>query len=171
MSVKTKTKDQKKKLSQLNYQIDQSGKVEHTNKDTVVALSNDHHLAILLKSKTKRIIKEWFKKEKRIRFFPFLTFAALLAILIKISSPKKRIEIDREYFGHENLVSERVTTYLNLLGMKKHPPLEWGHVGKTSQAHNLGLRIAKDKVKPNKVVSLEEVMELLTELKEKKLKK
>lgn len=149
----------------IKYQIDQSGKIEQTNKDTVVALSNDHDLAIMIKAKTKRIIQQWFRDEKRQRFFPYLTFAALLAILIKMESPTKRVEIDREYFGNEDLILERVTTYLKLLGVEKHLPLEWGHVGKTSNAHNLGSKVARNKVKSDKVINLEEIMELLLEIK------
>lgn len=155
----------KPKTKQIKYQIDQSGKIEQTNKDTIVALSNDHNLAIMVKAKTKRIIQTWFREEKRQRFFPYLTFAALLAILIKMESPKSRVEIDKEYFGNEDLILERVTIYLKLLGIEKHPPLEWGHVGKTSKAHDYGAKMAKNKSKINKVISLEEVMEILLELK------
>lgn len=147
------------------YQIDQSGKIEQTNKDTIIALANDHSLTIKLSAKTKRIIQEWFKEGKRQRFFPYLTFAALLAILIKIGSATKRVKIDKEYPGHEDLILERVSTYLKLLRVKTFPSLEWGHVGKTSNAHNLGSKVAKNKIKVDKIVRLEDIMELLLELK------
>lgn len=166
--MRRKTKSADTKPVRPKYQIDQSGKIEQTNKDTIVVLSNEHDLAIMVKAKTKRIILEWFRQEQRQRFFPYLTFATLLAILIKMELPKSRVEIDKEYFGNEDLILERVTTYLKLLGVEKHPPLVWGHVGKTSKAHDYGAKMAKDKSKINKVISLEEVMELLLELKSPK---
>ena len=149
----------------MSYQVDQSGKIEQTEKDTIIALSNDHNLTVLLKSKTKRIIQKWFKEENSQRFFAYVTFAALLAILIKMESPTKRVEIDKEYPGHEDLITERVSVYLKFLGVKKVPVLEWGHVGKTSDAHNLGAKVSHGKLKPSRIISLEEVMELILEIK------
>lgn len=46
----------------MNYQIDQSGKIEQTNKDTVLAAANEENKAVILPVKEKRRLQEWFRQ-------------------------------------------------------------------------------------------------------------
>ena len=144
-------------------QIDQSGKVEQTNKNTIIVMCNGSITSVIFKKQSKRILQELFKTNKKKRFFPYLTFSALLAILLTIKIPANRVTIDHEYLSYENLILERTNAYLKILGIKQLLPLQFGHVGKTSNAHNLASKVAKKKLKPDKIVTLEEILKLLRE--------
>ena len=145
------------------YQIDQSGKIEQTNLNTIIVLCNDNTTSVLFKRKSKRTLQEVFRNNKKQRFFPYLAFSALLAILLKLKLPRSRVIIDHEYLNYESLILERTNAYLKILGMKRHLYLQFGHVGKTSNAHNLASMVAKKKLKPSKTVTLEEILKLLRE--------
>jgi len=147
------------------YQIDQSGKVEQTQIDTIVALANGTDGSVLCKTQTKRILQEVFRRQKRAKLFPYLTFAALVAILIKICAPKRKVIIDTEYYGHNNLIRERIIAYLRLLGQQNMMPIEFGYVGKNSPAHTLAAHVGNKKRKPTKKVTLEEILKLLFAIK------
>lgn len=85
-------------------QIDQSGKIEQTNKDTILCLSNDDWDAIKISAKTKRQLQEIFRRNGQNRNFVLFTFSAGLAILIDRNSRLHHLIIDREYYGHEAVI-------------------------------------------------------------------
>ncbi len=145
----------------MSYQIDQSGKIEQTERNTVIACINSQEITILLKKSEKRKLQKVFISLEMKKFFPYLTFAALLALLIKKLKPKTKIIIDKEYFGHEGLIEDKVKIYLEQLGLTNLPQIEWGHVGKLSKAHNLGYLVAINKKKPNLTVDSKEIMEVI----------
>lgn len=143
------------------YQIDQSGKIEQTDKNTIIVMCNGSITSVVFKKQSKRTLQELFKVNKKQRFFPYLTFSALLAILLKMKTPVNRVIIDHEYLNFENLILEKTNAYLKILGIKRHLHLRFGHIGKTSNAHNLASMVARKKLKPNKTVTLEEILKLL----------
>ncbi len=143
------------------YQIDQSGKIEQTERQTVIACTNGTQITILLKKGEKRKLQKIFKTMDMYKFFSYLTFAALLALLIKELKPKHKIIIDKEYFGHENLIEEKVMVYLKQLRETYSFKIEFGHVGKLSAAHNLAYLVAIGKKKPNLVVDAREVIKVI----------
>lgn len=145
----------------MSYQIDQSGKIEQTERNTVIACINSQEITILLKKSEKRRLQKIFINLEMKKFFPYLTFAALVALLLKKLKPKTRIVIDKEYFGHENLIEEKINIYLEQLGEKSLSSIEWGHVGKLSKAHNLGYLVAVNKKKPDIIVNAKEIMEVI----------
>lgn len=147
------------------YQIDQSGKIEQTSINTVVALVNSKRFSIVLRKKDKRILEETFKRIGKAKGYAYVVFAALLAVLLKLSGIKNRVVVDREYMGHENTIRERTLHFLKSLGSKSELVIDFGHVGKLSKAHNLAAKVGSKKVKPDKVVALEEVLELVLEIK------
>ena len=143
------------------YQIDQSGKIEQTNLNTIIVLCNDNIASVIFKRKSKRALQKIFRDNKKQRFFPYLAFSALLAILLKANIPKSRVIIDHEYLNYEHLILERTHSYLKTLGVKHAPSLQFGHIGKTSSAHNLAAQIARKKLVASKEVLLEEILKLL----------
>lgn len=145
----------------MSYQIDQSGKIEQTERNTVIACINSKEITILLKKSEKRRLQKIFIDLEMKKFFPYLTFAALLALLLNKLKPKAKIIIDKEYFGHEDLIEEKINIYLEQIGEKSRPHIEWGHVGKLSKAHNLGYMVAVNKKKPNLTAGAKEVMEVI----------
>ncbi len=149
-------------------QIDQSGKIEQTNMDTVVALANSEYFAVVLKKKDKRLLEKIFKKMGKIKSYPYVVFASLVAIILKVASVKQKVVVDREYIGHENLIRERVLHFLQLQGVGHELMITFGHVGKLSNAHDVAAKVGTKKIKPDKIVSLEEVLELVLEAKAQK---
>ena len=144
------------------YQIDQSGKIEQTSLHTVLAFSNHQQVSILFSKQNKRILLAFFKKQGKIKVFTVLTFAALLAILLKITSPvRHKIIIDHEYLSYEAYIKERLLIYLHILKLKQLPIIEFGHVGKTTRAHCYAAEVAHKKKKANKVIRLEEILNLI----------
>lgn len=67
----------------MNYQIDQSGKIEQTNKRTVIALSNFVQATIMLKAKDKRDLQEIYRLAGKPKVFSTQVFAALTYLLIE----------------------------------------------------------------------------------------
>lgn len=67
--------------------------------------------------------------------------------------------------GYENLISKLAGEYLEQLNYKKEATISFGHVGKTSEAHQFGYKTAIGKRKPDKVVSFCEVLNLTVRLK------
>lgn len=144
------------------YQIDQSGKIEQTNLHTVLAFSNHQQKSILFTKQNKRVLLDFFKKQGKIKIFTVLTFTALLAILIKITTLKRqRVVIDHEYLSYEAYIKERLIIYLQILKLKQLPIIEFGHVGKTTRAHCYAAEVAHQKRKASKIVKLSEIIKLI----------
>lgn len=71
---RSKSKKIKSKETATKYQIDQSGKIEQTNKLTIVAFSNDKSGSVLLSASDKRVLQEIYRKAGKPRVFPTQTF-------------------------------------------------------------------------------------------------
>lgn len=148
----------------MKVEIDQSGKIEQTNLDTIIALSNDKKFSVLLNKKNKRILEKNFKKLGKLKSYSFVVFAALIAILLKLTKIKNKIIIDQEYKSHENTIHEKILHFLRDLGEENDLTIEFGRVGKLSRAHDLAAKVGNKKVKADKTISLEEILELVLEL-------
>ena len=125
------------------YQMDQSGKIEQTSKNTVIALSNAIHATIILKAKDKRELQDIYRAAGKPRVFSVQIFSALTYLLLE----KAKIEIgmvyiDKEYPGHEDIIK----SYINQLISKRDKiRLDSEHirfklVGKTSNCHLIGYK-------------------------------
>jgi len=139
----------------MRVEIDQSGKVEQTEKDTVLCLSNDHWDAVTIKARTKRQIQENFRRSGQTRNFIIFTFSAALAILIRRNLKSGKIIIDREYFGKEPVINELLLEMLH--SAKNIPDIYFYEIGKESQAHAIAHDIATKEIKTKKIVSFEEI--------------
>lgn len=148
-------------MSLVKIEIDQSGKVEQTSLDTVIALANNVRYVVVLPKKTKRALQTIFRRQGRQRMFVYVTFAALAAIIIKQAKPKTKISIDIEYQGHEDFIKQQILEYLRKLRVKSVPALDFNLVGKSSPAHNLAAQAANKKVKIDKVITLETVISVI----------
>jgi len=137
-------------------QIDQSGKIEQTNRDTVLCISNDHWDAITIKAKTKRQIQEIFRRHGRIRNFILFTFSAGLAILLKRNHKIKIVIIDLEYSGKESIIKGLI--YEILKSKKINLEIRFARIGKKAKAHHYAHDIAAKEIKTKKLVSFQELI-------------
>lgn len=141
------------------YQIDQSGKIEQTNKDTLLCLSNGSWDAVLIKASTKRSLQKWFKINNHIKNFTLFVFAAGLSFLIKRNMKARQILIDTEYSGKNDFIENIIMEILN--SETRIPVLRFGFVGKSSSAHLLANQIVRRKKKVGLIITEEEIIKVL----------
>jgi len=125
--------------------IDQSIKIENTNKTSYVSLANDIHLTASISSKHKQKLKLFFRELGKPIIFRIFTFSVLCAELI-IKSKTKNVIIDREYVGHERQIKSFI---LQILRIKKfsEPDVNFTEIGKGSPAHICAYKAMTNKVR------------------------
>lgn len=143
-------------------QIDQSNKVEQTEKDTVIALANGIKFTIMIRSKDKRAIQNEFKLRGKPRNFIVFTFSALLVFLLRKVDPVVPVIIDLEYKSSEPVIWDRLIEYSRLLKYELNRSLIiFKSVGKKSPAHKLAGKVAAGKQNPDLRISSDEIMKLI----------
>lgn len=142
-----------------SYEIDQSGKIENTSKDTILCLANGSWDAVIIKARTKRQIQEIFRRNGQIRNYVLFTFSILLAVLIKRNNKLGQVMIDTEYTGKDPIIKN--ITLEVLKNEQFIPDMHFGFVGKLSSAHLLGKEIARGRKKASVILNEEQIIELL----------
>ena len=146
----------------MKVQIDQSNKIEQTQKDTVIALSNGIKFTILIRAKDKRTLQNEFRKRGEPRNFIVFTFSALLVFLLRKIKPAVSVIIDLEYSDKENIIWDRLVEYSRLVDFKIDRSLiRFKSVGKESPAHKLAARVSARKQNPDLRISAKEVIEVI----------
>ncbi|MBU4210392.1 hypothetical protein KKC08_05360 [Patescibacteria group bacterium] len=144
--------------------IDQSSKIEYTNKNTVIAFSNGHHKSLLIKAKEKRKLEKIFKKINKPKIFVYKTFAILLAILIEteIENINHSFLIDKEYTGKEALIKNYLVEILRKQGKKfDKDQIDFTFVGKKSKCHQIAIDTFRGKLKPDITVAIKKLLKYL----------
>jgi len=142
-------------------QIDQSIKMEQTNKGAVLAFSNDEQYSILIPGKVKRQLQELFRKKGRPRIFVYRTFAAGVALLLQNYLPKfDRIIIDQEYVGKERMIRGMIYEILGRF-CDRVPEIVFKKIGRKSNAHKIAYLTACRKKKPCRIVKFNEIKKLV----------
>lgn len=136
----------------MKYQIDQSGKIEQTNINTVLAYSNDNVGAVILRAKDKRKLQEMFREVAAPRLFINYTFSALIICLLK---PLKisHVTVDKEYTGNERIIGSLVKAEITT-------EIDWKYIGKSSKAHNVAYKVFSKKLAIGKYINAEEIWKL-----------
>lgn len=122
----------------MQIEVDQSPRIEETNRPSVLAFSNNISQSILISSKTKQKAFQLLKLQGRapitakIMLFSTVLFLLIHNYLDKIS----KITIDIEYPGHAPDIKLRLL-YLAEKSNKKLQPnqIQFQRVGKKSNAH------------------------------------
>jgi len=140
-------------------EIDQSGKIEYTNKPTVVAYSNGIVKSILIRSQDKKKIEKLFRLIGSPDMFIYKTFALLIFLLIKNDLEKiRQVVIDVEYTGKDNLIK----TFIKRLAIKSGKDFDvskihFVRVGKKSRSHIRAIGVYRGQLKPDLVVKFEDL--------------
>src|SRR5262245_27491974 len=125
-------------------QIDQSGKIEQTHQDTILCLSNGDWFAVKVSATTKRQLQEIFRRNGQIRNYILFTFAAGIALLLKLNPKVRSVTIDQEYLGKEPIIKQLVLSMLET-PKREGPAIHFGFVGKSALAHHRAYAIATRK--------------------------
>ncbi len=97
----------------MKIEIDQSGKIERTNRLTVITYSNKINRSVLITAKDKKSIQSIFRKINQPRVFISKVFASAIYFLIKKDFRKiDTIIIDKEYPGHEKYIKRLIIEIL-----------------------------------------------------------
>jgi len=138
--------------------IDQSGKVEYTSHDTVVAFSNGIRKAILLKASDKRLLQKRFREAGKGQIFTYRIFSLLIFLLLK----KVRFEelvIDIEYPGRSDLIKNYLLTDLKKTGVVlDRDKISFRLIGKKCEAHWHAYHVFKGMRKAEKVTNMKEIL-------------
>jgi hypothetical protein len=144
-------------------EIDQSGRVEWTQKPTVLALANGTHFSVLISAKEKRILLMNLEQNKQGRSKTMqrvLVFATLLFILLKEHIDKlDQIVIDDEYQGHAPTIKEHVLNLFRRHKKRIDPQIVvFQRIGKHSPAHDLAISVFRGTILANKKLSASDVL-------------
>ena len=127
------------------YQIDQSIKIENTNKATFVCLSNGQTIIVSISAKEKQKLKLFFRKLSKPLIFKLFTFSFLCAKAIMVSKIDS-VAIDCEYVNHERQIKSFILQILKIEKIKI-PDIWFSRIGKKSPAHIKGYEAMKKKSK------------------------
>jgi len=123
----------------MRVEIDQSGKVEQLDTDTVIAYANGKSNAVVIKAGLKRRLIQHLRP----RLYPgnepvFLIFVVAIYILLEKMPNGTTLIIDEEYTGKESYIRKVLETLLNKRFHGKWlGNIRFERIGKGSPAHNL----------------------------------
>lgn len=142
----------------MKIEIDQSNKIEQTNRTTSIGLANDVELSISIKSTEKQKLERYFRQTKQRKIFARLSFCVLIYLLLKqIKFEKYEIYIDREYPGYDYFIKKRIIEFFNRFSNSNLDihKLHITCIGKSSNAHRVANFSAKGEYKTIKVEAIE----------------
>ena len=139
----------------MSLQIDQSGKIEETATSSVLGASNLIKASVYISGREKRKLQERFRRIGKPRLFRNMVFSSLLYFLVKRLDGS--LVVDIEYAGHTREIEYLVKLYLG-----KNANLTWKLIGKSSPAHDLAYKIKIGKIKPDTIITAENVINLIT---------
>lgn len=147
----------------MRIEIDQSGKIENTSKNTIIAFSNGVFKSILIRATDKRKIQKIFRESGRARIFVYRLFAVLIFVLIKKHIKTiNQIVIDEEYPGKSGVIKNFL-----LQEIRKVQPnfskeiVSFQRITKKSKAHYLAYGVAIGKKLPDETVALKEILKFI----------
>lgn len=144
-------------------EVDQSGKVERTQVDTVLAFANGQNYAIKMPASVKRQALEFLRqkpKHTRNKKAMYLRlFSAGLFLLIKDQlRTGAEIIIDTEYTGSEADIRGLLLTWIRQIDPEfVKTRVVFRQIGKASPAHELALAVFRGHRRADHIVAFEEL--------------
>ncbi|MEK7163728.1 MAG: hypothetical protein AAB768_01130 [Patescibacteria group bacterium] len=133
----------------MKVEIDQSGRIEQLDTNTIIGYANGHSDAVEIQVSTKRKLKQQLSSRLYPnRDLPAVIFAVCIFILIFKNLKITAIDIDEEYSGKEEIITK---TLDKLLKSTKHPTyitIRFRRIGKNSPAHYLVWNLHREKRNP-----------------------
>lgn len=144
-------------------EIDQSGKVEDTGRDTVIAFSNGKSRSIRISARDKRKVQVFFRSIGKSQVFVYRTFAVLVWLLIKNDLVKIHdVIIDTEYPGQDSVIKNyllgHIRTYYPNFSSKD---ISFMLVGKRSRAHVVAYSTYTKRRKADVEVTAQDVFDVI----------
>lgn len=147
----------------MHVEVDQSGKIEDTQKDTVLAFSNGRSKSILIPAQIKRDIIIFFHRKGisgktfYLRIFSITLF--LLFLLKDYISIFHTVYIDKEYMGKEAVIKQYLLQIFERNNISIYSDqIQFTLIGKKSLAHYLAISIFRKNVLPDKTITFEDIV-------------
>ncbi len=144
-------------------EVDQSGRVEETNRDTVLAFSNGTQYSVLIPARVKRDCLRALRLQgfKGNRFSLQVFTIGLFYLLKNHIKLVDRIMIDREYPGHEGRIKDNLINCLYRAGIViDSNKIHFTYIGDHPPVHVLALSVFRKKIKPNVILTTEDIMKV-----------
>lgn len=148
----------------MKIEIDQSGRIEFTGTDTVLAYSDGKQFSILIPSIVKREIVRKLRIKKKVgKTFFIKLFSICIFLLIKdVIHKLDEIIIDIEFERREKDIKNILMDYIR----KIYPNFDkrkilFQRIGKRSNAHKVAVEVFRNKRVEGRVIKREEIEELL----------
>ena len=147
----------------MHVEIDQSGRIEETNRPTAIALANGVTASVRIAASEKRkalLALRLAKPQWSRRLIRVYVFSVLLYLLLRDHLEGLTLAtIDTEYPGYEPVIKNRVLTLGWRDGLKiQKDRLAFRQIGKKSPAHKVAYRVYKGFEKPGRVISAADIL-------------
>ena len=142
-------------------EVDQSGRIEYSREDTVLAFANGKSYSILIPKVVKRecisTLRLW--KLEGPNFYLQLFSVSLYLLLKDHIEDLYPAYLDREFLGREAEIKRYL---LNLFQRRGYTvdanQIQFTHIGKHSPAHFAAYNTLIGKLKPNRIITTEEIL-------------
>ncbi|MBM3128159.1 MAG: hypothetical protein FJ009_05910 [Chloroflexi bacterium] len=148
----------------MDIEVDQSGKIEDTRADTVIAFSDSVSGAALIPAVVKRAcIRALRERDWRSRTFVFKIFAAALFVLIQPHIGKiERIVIDVEYPERMGDIKGKLLHLIQHIRRDfTRGQIVFDRVGKRSPAHKKAIAVYRGRAAPDRVLTANEILRVI----------
>ncbi|MBS3096651.1 hypothetical protein J4480_04385 [Candidatus Woesearchaeota archaeon] len=144
----------------MRIEVDQSGKIEQTDMDTILAFSNNHQYAVLFTKDTKRELIKKYRKEKQIILKLFV--ACVYYTIKDYLHQAELIIIDNEYDGKQNYIKSLLLDFIrkDYRDFDKNL-IRIAHITKNSKAHEFAANVKRGFAKPQKILSEKDIEKLI----------
>jgi len=143
----------------MKIEIDQSGRIEETNRDTILMFSNGISYSVKITARTKRRLQEIYRQIGKPTVFMVNTFAIGVYLLVKNHLKSiTTIVIDIEYAGWESVIIGILKNIFKDKKVKNPPEVFFTLIGKKSRAHKIAIKVFRKWDNPQKVLSLAEII-------------
>ena len=141
-------------------EVDQSGKVEDTRVDTVLAFSDGVSGSILIPAQVKREAFVRLRRDysNRERLLSMLFATGLFLLLSEHWDHFASVALDNEYTGRESFIKLHLLNLVRRSGIRTQRGIWFTYIGKRSRAHKLAIAVFRGKKKPDRVIGLEELL-------------
>src|SRR5215216_7816572 len=142
-------------------EVDQSGRIEYSREDTVLAFANGKSYSILIPKAVKRkcisTLRQW--KLEGPNFYLQLFSVSLYLLLKDHIEDLYPAYLDKEFFGREAEIKRYLLNLFQRRGYKVDAnQIQFTLIGKHSEAHILAIETFRGKRKPDRVITTEEIL-------------
>ncbi|HKP51122.1 MAG TPA: hypothetical protein VJ183_00575 [Chloroflexia bacterium] len=142
-------------------EVDQSGKIEDTSRDTVLALANGVQLSLIIPAVIKRECVHTLRESGVTGQTLYLQFfaTALFFLLRNDLSVLPLVIIDIEYTGKDAQIKQHLYSLLQRAGfITDNEQIQFGYVGKKSPAHVLALSVFRGQKEADLTLTTKELL-------------